>query len=100
MKKRGVVYILASRPNGTLYVGVTSDLVRRVQQHKQGETGGFTSRYGVTRLVYFEIYDDIEAAIVWEKRLKRWLRPWKIALIERTNPDWSDLWPNIAGEVE
>ena len=97
MKKGGYVYILASRRNGTLYLGVTSDLVARIHKHRTGETGGFTDRYGVTRLVYLEAHDEIGPAIAWEKRLKRWRRQWKIDLIERDNPDWRDLWPGIVG---
>jgi putative endonuclease len=90
------LYILSSRPRGTLYVGVTNDLVRRVYEHRTHLIGGFTAKYNVTRLVYFEAHDDIEAAIVREKRLKRWRRAWKIELIERENKDWIDLWPKIA----
>jgi putative endonuclease len=90
------VYILASRRNGTLYVGVTNDLVRRVWEHRQG-IGGFTTKYGVTRLVYFEDTPNVTAAIQREKNLKRWSRAWKIALIERANPEWGDLYHEIAG---
>jgi putative endonuclease len=90
------VYILASRRNGTLYVGVTNDLVRRVWEHRQG-VGGFTTKYGVTRLVYFEDTPDVTAAIQREKNLKHWSRAWKIALIERANPEWLDLYDEIAG---
>ncbi len=92
---RAFVYLLASRRNGTLYVGVTGDLVRRVHQHRTGALGGFTARYGVTRLVWYEAHDDIAAAIRREKCLKRWRRSWKLALVERTNPDWRDLWDDI-----
>jgi putative endonuclease len=90
------VYILASRIGGTLYVGVTRDLIRRVYEHKMGLADGFTKKYGVHRLVYFEQYSDIEAAIVREKRLKKWNRSWKIQLIEEKNPNWDDLYPQIA----
>jgi putative endonuclease len=90
------VYILASTIGGTLYVGVTSDLVRRVYEHKMAFANGFTKKYGVHRLVYFEKYDDIEAAIVREKRLKKWKRAWKVRLIEELNPNWDDLYPGIA----
>ena len=90
------VYILASRCNGTLYVGVTNDLVRRVWEHRQG-IGGFTTKYGVTRLVYFEDTPNVTAAIQREKNLKHWSRAWKIALIERANPEWQDLYDEIAG---
>jgi putative endonuclease len=90
------VYILASRIGGTLYIGVTNDLVRRVYEHKIGLADGFTKKYGVHRLVYFEQYHDIEAAILREKRLKKWNRAWKIQLIEELNPNWDDLYPQIA----
>jgi len=90
------VYILASRRNGTLYVGVSNDLVRRVWEHRQG-IGGFTTKYGVTRLVYFEDTPNVTAAIQREKNLKHWSRAWKIALIERANPEWGDLYDEIAG---
>jgi putative endonuclease len=90
------VYILASRRNGTLYVGVTNDLVRRVWEHKQGFTG-FTAKYGVKRLVYFEDTDNATAAIQREKNLKHWPRAWKIALVERANPNWCDLYDQLTG---
>ena len=90
------VYILASGPRGTLYVGVTNDLVRRVYEHRSDVIGGFTAQYGVHRLVYFEIYEDVREAIAREKRLKRWRREWKVELIERQNEDWHDLWPGLA----
>ena len=89
------VYILASRRHGTIYIGVTNDLVRRVYQHKNKLTKGFSSHYGVIRLVWFETYDDITAAIAREKELKKWRREWKINLIERDNPDWHDLYNEI-----
>lgn len=85
------VYILASRKHGTLYVGVTNDLARRVFEHKERLADGFTARHGVTRLVYFETFDRIIDAIAREKRLKRWPRPWKVQAIERGNPEWEDL---------
>jgi putative endonuclease len=87
----GYVYMLASKRNGTLYVGVTSDLSRRVFEHKQGLVRGFSSRYGVHVLVWFERHDLIAAAIHREKRLKKYKREWKINLIEAMNPDWEDL---------
>ena len=90
------VYILASRIGGTLYIGITSDLIRRVYQHRARQTPGFTKRYGVTRLVHFEQYDDPENAIRREKRLKKWTRAWKVQLIEQNNPNWDDLYPRIA----
>jgi putative endonuclease len=90
------VYILASRISGTLYVGVTNNLVRRIYEHRNGLVDGFTKKYHVHRLVYFEQYSDIETAITREKRLKRWNRAWKIQLIEELNPNWDDLYPQIA----
>jgi putative endonuclease len=86
------VYVLASKRNGTLYVGVTSDLYGRMVEHRDGLLRGFTERYGVKMLVYFEEHDDIDEAIRREKRLKRWRREWKIGLIESRNPEWRDLW--------
>ena len=91
------VYILASKPGGTLYVGVTNDLIRRVFEHRNDLIGGFTKRYAVHDLVYFEQSESIEAAIACEKKLKRWPRQWKVALIERVNPSWRDLYAEIAG---
>jgi putative endonuclease len=85
------VYILASRRNGTLYIGVTNDLARRSLEHKHGLVPGFTKKYGVTLLVYFETYDHIADAIAREKQLKGWNRAWKIRLIEKTNSGWNDL---------
>jgi putative endonuclease len=90
------VYILASRIGGTLYIGVTNDLIRRVYEHRTGAVPGFTSEYGVYRLVYFEQFSDIENAIRREKRLKKWNRAWKIRLIEDVNPNWDDLYPTLA----
>ena len=89
--KTAYVYILASRPRGTIYIGVTSDLTRRVWLHKQRQIEGFTKKYGVDRLVYCEIGQDMYQAIRREKQLKFWKREWKIALIERGNPMWNDL---------
>ena len=90
------VYILASRIGGTLYIGVTNDLIRRVYEHKMGVADSFTKRYRIHRLVYFEQFGDIEAAIIREKQLKKWNRAWKIQLIEEKNPNWDDLYPQIA----
>lgn len=90
------VYILASKIGGTLYIGVTNNLVRRVYEHKTDAVDGFTKQYSVHRLVYFEQFDDIENAIQREKRLEKWNRAWKIRLIEESNPNWIDLYPNIA----
>ena len=89
------VYILASKPNGTLYVGVTSDLIKRVWQHRSDAAEGFTKRYRVHDLVYYELYDDMVNAITREKQIKKWNRAWKIELIEKNNPTWADLWPTI-----
>jgi putative endonuclease len=91
------VYILASRKYGTLYLGVTNDLIRRVYQHKSKVVDGFTSRYGVDRLVWFEAHDDPVSAIAREKDLKKWRRDWKIRLIEKDNPDWLDRYKEVAG---
>ena len=92
---RPAVYILASQRNGTLYIGVTSDLVQRVWQHQSDLVEGFTFRHGVHMLVYFELHGDMMAAITREKQLKKWNRKWKLALIEEENPTWQDLWPSI-----
>lgn len=89
------VYILASKPNGTLYIGVTSDLAQRVWQHKNDLVEGFTKRYGVHRLVWYEVHEIMESAIVREKSLKKWNRAWKIELIEERNPGWVDLYEEI-----
>jgi len=91
------VYILASRIGGTLYIGVTNDLVRRVFEHKSKFVAGFTKKYNVIKLVYSEQYDSIENAIQREKRLKKWNRQCKVRLIEERNPNWDDLYPAIAG---
>ncbi len=90
------VYILASRRNGTLYVGVTTDLPRRVFEHKAGTVPGFTRKHGVKQLMHFEIFDDVNNAIAREKQLKRWRRQWKIELIQDGNPDWHDLYPELS----
>jgi putative endonuclease len=86
------VYILASRRNGTLYVGVTNELIRRAQQHREGLVPGVTRKHGVKLLVYWEPHQDINEAILREKRIKRWHRKWKLELIEARNPQWKDLW--------
>ncbi len=90
------VYLMASRRHGTLYLGVTNDLVRRAYEHKTKTVPGFMSRYGVDRLVWLEPHDDVEAAIVREKELKKWRRDWKIRLIEESNPNWHDLYEGIS----
>jgi len=89
--KQPAVYILASKRNGTLYVGVTSNLARRIEAHRSGAVGGFTNKYGIKTLVFFELHADMYEAIQREKRIKKWNRAWKIELIERSNPEWSDL---------
>ncbi len=89
------VYTLASHAGGTLYVGVTNDLVRRIYEHREGLAEGFTRKYGVKRLVYFEPHESILAAIQREKNIKHWSRKWKIDLIVRDNPDWRDLYDDI-----
>ena len=91
MNREPCIYILASDRNGTIYIGVTSDLVKRLYQHRSGEVPGFTSRYGITKLVRFELFGDMLSAIAREKQLKNWRREWKLNLIERDNPDWDDL---------
>ena len=92
---RGYVYIMASKRNGTLYIGVTNDLLRRTTEHKASARPGFTCRYGVKMLVYFEVFENFDQAIYREKQIKHWNRAWKIALIERKNPRWEDLAPKI-----
>ena len=94
-KKLPCVYLLASKRNGTLYVGVTSDLVKRVWEHKDDLVAGFTSKYGVHLLVYYELHEDMLGAITREKRIKKWTRIWKLKLIERDNPEWKDLWAEV-----
>ncbi|MDO8429608.1 MAG: GIY-YIG nuclease family protein [Candidatus Daviesbacteria bacterium] len=89
------VYILASKRNGTLYIGVTNDLVRRVFEHKNDLIEGFTQKYNVHQLVYFEQHEEIEQAILKEKQIKKWKRKWKLELIEKSNPDWDDLYKSI-----
>jgi putative endonuclease len=95
MAKQPAVYILASRRNGTLYIGVTSNLVARVWQHKNDVVEGFTNRYAVHTLVYFELHAEMAQAIAREKQLKKWKRAWKLEMIERHNPEWRDLWDEI-----
>ena len=89
------VYLLASKPHGTLYVGVTSDLVKRVWEHKTKAVAGFTAKHGVDRLVWFEPHDEAVPAIRREKQIKKWQRAWKIRLIEEQNPNWVDLYPSV-----
>jgi putative endonuclease len=90
-------FLMTGAPRGTLYIGVTNDLIRRVWEHRTKAVDGFTSKYNVTRLVYFEEFGDAISAITREKQMKKWRRAWKIALIEQANPDWSDLYTGLAG---
>jgi len=92
MRKQPCVYILATKRNGTLYVGVTSDLIKRVWEHKEDVVPGFTKRYKVHMLVWFEVHETMDAAITREKQIKKWNREWKIRRITETNPDWKDLY--------
>jgi len=95
IERKPAVYILASKRNGTLYVGVTSNLIKRVWEHKSDLVGGFTRKYGVHRLVYYEIFDAMPEAISREKQMKRWHRAWKLRVIEEMNPTWRDLWEDF-----
>ncbi len=96
MKKTGYVYIATNSRNGTLYIGVTSDIVRRAYEHRHGAIEGFSSKYNCKRVVYVEVFDDVREAIARGKSLKAWRRSWKIALIEKENSAWRDLWPLIS----
>lgn len=96
MEKRGYVYIMANKRNGTLYIGVTSNLVQRVWQHRNGAIDGFTKKYGCKRLVWYAVFGDIVSAIAQEKAIKFWRRSLKLTYIERMNPEWRDLWDDIA----
>ena len=91
MDRQSYIYIMANRPNGTLYIGVTSDLIRRNWEHKNGLSDGFSKEHSTNQLVYYEVFDDIYNAITREKQLKKWKRQWKIELIEKINPRWEDL---------
>jgi putative endonuclease len=95
MNKQPAVYILASKRNGTLYIGVTSDLIKRIWEHKNAVVKGFTERYNVHQLVWYELHETMESAISKEKMLKNWKRAWKLELIERSNPNWEDLHESI-----
>jgi len=95
MTKQPYVYILASKNNGTLYIGVTSNLIQRIWQHKNNQVEGFTEKYKVHTLVYYEQHEMMESAITREKQMKKWKRDWKIKLIEKDNPLWEDLWLKI-----
>ncbi|HWD28820.1 MAG TPA: GIY-YIG nuclease family protein [Rhizomicrobium sp.] len=92
---RYFVYIMASARNGTLYVGVTNDMARRCYEHREGLVPGFTKKYGIKTLVWFEEHGDIREAILREKRIKKWERAWKLRLIESVNPEWNDLRPSL-----
>ncbi len=91
MTKEYYVYIIASDRNGTLYIGVTNDLIRRIEEHKTKKVKGFTSKYNIMKLVYYESFVDVKTALAEEKRIKAWKRAWKISLIEENNPHWKDL---------
>jgi putative endonuclease len=93
--KNGYVYFLTNRPNGILYVGVTSNLIQRVYQHRTGAAAGFTKRYGLKRLVYFEVFDNVRSAIQREHNIKHWSRTWKVRLILENNPEWNDLYETL-----
>ena len=95
MEKQPAVYVLASKRNGTLYIGVTSDLTKRVWEHKNDLVEGFTKRYSVHRLIWYELHNSMESAIKREKSMKEWKRAWKLELIESANPDWEDLYCTI-----
>ncbi|UJF23151.1 GIY-YIG nuclease family protein [Shewanella sp. OMA3-2] len=92
MEQQSYVYILTNKPNGTLYIGVTASLVKRIYEHKNNVFDGFSKKYNTKQLVYFEVYDDIYQAITREKQLKKWNRDWKIKLIDKSNPRWVDLY--------
>lgn len=95
--KPGFVYIVTNKRNGTLYTGVTSDLIQRIYQHRNAITDGFSKKYGTKMLVYYEAYDDIAEAILREKQIKKWNRAWKIRIIEGMNPEWQDLYVELHG---
>jgi len=95
MENQFYVYILASKRNGTLYIGVTSELPKRIWEHKEGLVEGFTKKYNIEIVVYFEVHENIESAITREKQLKKWNRKWKLRLIEEKNPEWNDLYKTL-----
>ncbi len=97
--KFSFVYIVTNKPRGVLYIGVTTDLVRRISEHRQSLIPGFSSKYNCTRLVWYEVHEDVRVAIQREKSLKRWYRDWKIDLVERENPTWRDLFFEMSGLV-
>lgn len=96
MEKGGYIYILTNKPNGILYIGVTNNLVRRIYEHKQKLVKGFTKKYDLDKLIYYEAYDSIEGAIHREKCMKDWKRAWKVKRILQMNPEWKDLYDDIA----
>ena len=96
MQKVGYVYIMASKRNGTLYIGVTSNLMKRVYEHRKAVIEGFTKKYGCKILVWYQAFDELEAARLWEKQMKEWRRAWKIREIETLNPNWDDLFLSLA----
>ena len=95
MAKQPALYILASKRNGTLYIGITSNLIQRIWQHRNNHVEGFSQRYNVHQLVYFELHQNMQQAIIREKQVKKWNRKWKLKLIEKDNPEWADLWNQI-----
>ncbi len=95
IEKRGYVYIVTNKRNGTLYIGVTGNLPKRIAQHREGAIAGFAKRYGCKLLVWYAVYDRVDEAIRREKQMKEWRRDWKIGAIERMNPDWNDLFESI-----
>jgi putative endonuclease len=95
--KFSYVYIVTNKRRGVLYIGVTTDLVRRISEHRQSLIAGFSKRYNLTGLVWYEVHEDVRAAIQREKNLKRWYRDWKIALVEKDNPEWRDLFEEMSG---
>jgi putative endonuclease len=97
MEKTSYVYILASKPNGILYIGCTANLIKRVYEHKNAFVPSFTKKYDVKQLVYYEVHQDIQEALLRERQMKKWNRAWKIRLIQSQNPDWIDLYPSILG---
>jgi len=97
MLRQSYVYLMTNRRNGAFYCGVTSDIIRRCQQHRSGETGGFVTRYGLRHLAWYEMHDDIRTAIAREKTIKRWPRAYKFNVIEALNPDWRDLYFSLIG---
>ncbi|MCW4454252.1 GIY-YIG nuclease family protein [Flavobacterium sp. MXW15] len=99
MDRQPCVYVLASKRTGTLYAGVTCNLVGRIWQHREHAVDGFTRKYSVTGLVWYEMHDTMESAILREKQIKKWRRAWKMRLIDESNPSWRDLWPDVIGQM-